>query len=395
MKKILVLLIVLLIVIPLRVKAEEKEIALHLFYQSTCPHCHELIDYLDDYLADKPNLTLYKYEVSSSETNFNIFLQAQKLTKMNISSVPFLVIGNEAIIGYSKYSTTDNIKELIKYYQKNNYKDVIGEALGTSPKTDIEIIKGGYQKTYNLPLIGRVNPQHASLIAVAAVIGFVDGFNPCAMWILIFLITMLFNMKDRKKMWLLGITFLFTSAVIYGLLMLSWLGVAALVGNIRIIKIIIGSFAIAFGSWNVLRFFKTKDVGCEVVNTSKRKKIINQVNNIIAAKKLWIAVLGIIFLAISVNIIEVTCSLGLPVMFIEILNLNSLSGFRYGLYILIYLLFFLLDDLLVFFIAMKTLKITAISNKYAKYSHLIGGIIMFLIGILMIFRYEWLTFTFK
>ena len=106
------------------------------------------------------------------------------------------------------------------------------------------------------------------------------------------------------------------------------------------------------------------------------------------------AVLGIMLLAASVNLIELLCSLGLPVMYTEILGLNSLSHLEYGLYMLVYILFFLIDDLIIFFIAMKTLKLKGISNKYMKYSHLVGGLIMLVIGILMLIKPSLLLFNF-
>ena len=99
-------------------------------------------------------------------------------------------------------------------------------------------------------------------------------------------------------------------------------------------------------------------------------------------------------LAFLVNLIELLCSLGLPVIFTEVLSLNNLSTTEYILYMLLYILFFLIDDIVIFVIAMKTLEIKAISNKYTKYSHLIGGIIMLILGILMILKPEWLMFNF-
>lgn len=394
MKRLIYFIIICLLIIPMNIKAQNKDVAIHLFYKSDCPHCHELIKYLDTYLADKDYITLYKYELNSSADNVNLFYKAQKSIGDEVNSVPYLVVGNESLVGYSKYSTGDNINELVTYYQNNPYKDVLGEAFGTVKKTDIEIIKGGYQKSYKIPFLGKINPKSASLFLTAMVIGLVDGFNPCAMWILIFLITMLFNMKDRKKMWFLGVTFLLTSAIVYALFMISWLGVASAVSGIGIIKIIIGAFAVLFGTYNIYKFITTKDVGCEVVDNSSRKKIISRIQKITNQKTFILAVLGVMLLAASVNLIEVTCSLGLPIIFTEILKINHLSGLKYATYIFIYILFFLLDDLIIFIIAMKTLKIKAISNKYAKYSHLIGGIIMLLIGLLMIFKYEWLTFAF-
>ena len=100
-------------------------------------------------------------------------------------------------------------------------------------------------------------------------------------------------------------------------------------------------------------------------------------------------------LAVIVNLIELLCSLGLPVMFTEILSLNHLSSNIYFTYIGLYILFFMLDDIIIFTLSMITLKSKAISTKYNKYSHLIGGIIMLIIGLLIILKPDWLAFSFK
>ena len=122
--------------------------------------------------------------------------------------------------------------------------------------------------------------------------------------------------------------------------------------------------------------------------------MFTKIKKITSEKKFILAIFGIIALAISVNLVELACSAGLPLIFTQILALNDLSTFEYVIYMLIYILFFLIDDIVVFVIAMLTLNIKGISSKYGKYSHLIGGIIMILIGILMIFKPEWLMFNF-
>jgi hypothetical protein len=107
-----------------------------------------------------------------------------------------------------------------------------------------------------------------------------------------------------------------------------------------------------------------------------------------------LALVGVIVLAVSVNVMELACSAGLPVMFIEILSMNNLSGVEEAIYIFLYMLFFLIDDLIIFFIAMSTMQVTGFSTKYGKISKLIGGILLLLIGILLILKPEWLMFNF-
>ena len=197
-------------------------------------------------------------------------------------------------------------------------------------------------------------------------------------------------------MWILGLVFLITSGLVYLLFMVSWLNLAVFVSSVNAIRIMIAAFATIFGIYNIYNFLKTKnsDIGCTVTNDKSRKKIMDKIKVILAQKYFIFSLVGIIFLAVSVNVLELLCSLGLPVIFTQVLALNNLSVLEYSIYILIYILFFMLDDIVIFFIAMKTLQIKGISNKYTKYSHLIGGIIMIIIGLLMLFKPELLMFNF-
>ena len=245
-------------------------------------------------------------------------------------------------------------------------------------------------------LFGVVSLKDVSLPIFTIILGAVDGFNPCAMWILIFLITMMFSMHDRFKMWILGLTFIFTSGFVYLCFMLSWLSLASFLSSVVLIRFLIACFAVSFGMVNIYRYFKSlnSDVGCDVTDKKKRVKIMERIKKIVNEKSFLLSILGIMLLAFSVNLIELLCSLGIPVMFTNVLAMNELSTLEYVIYIGLYLIFFLIDDILIFVIAMKTLKIKAISNKYTKYSHLIGGIIMLLLGILMVIKPEWLMFNF-
>ena len=214
------------------------------------------------------------------------------------------------------------------------------------------------------------------------------------MWVLLFLITVLIGMNDRKKMWILGSTFLITSAVVYLLFMVAWLNITLKMRDIAILRMIIAFIALIAGAINLNSYFKANESGCTVVESNKRKKIINYIKKFTSEKYFFLALIGIMGLAFIVNLIELACSAGLPLLFTQILAINDLSKFMYALNIGIYIFFFLIDDLIIFIIAMITFKVTGISTKYTKYSHLIGGIIMLLISILMIFKPEWLMFNF-
>ena len=252
------------------------------------------------------------------------------------------------------------------------------------------------EDVFNAPVFGEFNARSISLPLLAMVVGAVDGFNPCALWILIFLITMLFNMPDKRKRWLLGLAFILTSGVVYFFLMVAWLNVAVFLTQIRLIRLAISIFAIVFGMHGIYKYIQSLNdpVGCDVTTNKQRTKIAEKLKKIIGQKSFALSLLGIILLSASINLLEALCSVGLPLMFTQVLAINELSTFHHFFYIGLYIFFFMLNELVIFTIAMKTMSIKAISNRYTKYAHLIGGVIMVLLGLLMALRPEWLMFGF-
>ena len=233
-----------------------------------------------------------------------------------------------------------------------------------------------------------------SISLVAVVLGFIDGFNPCAMWILLLLINMCIMAKDKKKMKIIGLTFVLVSGLIYFLSMLG-IGIILDLTTVIYIRTIIACLAIILGIYNLYVYIKTrKDTGCHVVDKDKRKTIITKINKILENNSLVLMILGTGLLAVSVNLIELACSLGFPTIFLEILSLNNIHGLSKILYLLIYILFYIIDDLVVLILSIKVFEAKGISTKYNKYVNLIGGILMLLMGVLLIFKPEWVMLNF-
>jgi len=242
-----------------------------------------------------------------------------------------------------------------------------------------------------LPLIGEIDPTNFSLPLLTIVIAAIDGFNPCAMWALLFLITMLIGMKDRKRMWILGSAFIVVSAVVYFLFMAAWLNLILFLGFIVWVRILIGLVALLGGGYNLKKFFENKNT-CEVTNDEKRLKLLDKLKTITQLNSFWLALGGIILLAAIVNLIELVCSAGLPAVYTQVLALSNLATWQHYFYLLLYVFVFMLDDLFIFFIAMITLQTVGITTRYTHAAQLIGGVIMLIIGILLIFKPEYLMF---
>ena len=368
-----------------------KEITINLFYSKTCPHCAAEKEFLNEYIKENSNVKIKLFEVTENEYNSTL-LDNVKTSLGSINNyVPYTVIGEIGLTGYS-----DNIKSQIKHfvdkYQTEDYYDLVkaveekGEAINIEEEPEKKENKES--DTIELPLFGKVEKSKISLPLVSIVIGFIDGFNPCAMWILIFLISMLLSVKDKKRRIGLGLIFLISSGLVYLLFMVAWLKVMTSTVQISFVQKIIGLVAIIGAIWNLKGYFdiKNKEIGCSVTNEEDKKKTMIKIKNAVSQNSFILAAIGLVGLAFSVNLVEFACSAGWPVVFTELLALHNLSKISYLIYILIYILFYMIDDIIIFIIAMVTLEVTGISNKYNKYSHLIGGVLMLIIGILMILK---------
>ena len=233
--KLFKILFIITLFFPIVIFGKAKELNIYLFYGDKCPHCAELEKFLEQYLDDNKNVILNKYEVWSNKENQEKYKEVQKILNDYSNGVPYLIIGNNVITGYDSEITPERIKNTITYYSNFDYKDKVGIYLGTTTEEEENLKEDG--KKYedaevNIPILGKKKSKEVPILLSTILIGLVDGFNPCAMWILIFLISMLLGMKNVKRKWALGITFLLSSALVYFLFLISWLNLAVFLNNI-------------------------------------------------------------------------------------------------------------------------------------------------------------------
>lgn len=389
--KILLIFFLLFLFSPLKVNSQEP-VTLHLFYSNTCRHCENEIKFLNKLVKKHSNLIVKKYEITTSDENDKLLDKVKLAFDDDTPYIPYTVIGSYKFIGYNK-DVGNKIEKVVKHLSEVNYQDIVSEIIEGKFTGNVDELKLDETK-FKIPVLGEIDPTNISLPLVTIAIAVVDGFNPCAMWVLIFLLSILIGMKNKKKMIALGLTFLITSAIIYLLFMVAWLKIIVTTSTILWIRTVIALAALTGGLFSLKSYFKQRkqEDGCDVVNLKQKQSIISKITKFTMEKSFVLSMIGIITLAISVNVIELACSAGLPLVYTQILALNNLSTTQYMLYMLLYILFFLIDDIIVFLIAIKTFEVTGISTKYTKYSHLIGGIIMLLIGLLLLINPQLLSF---
>ena len=387
-------------ILPVNAKENDK-ITLYLFYGDGCPHCAEEKLFLDEIKGSYDNFEIVMYEVWKDKDNQDFLNKVKSELGIERSGVPVTIIGDTYMVGWSE-ALEGRVTRAIRFYKNNEYTDVVEQIKNGTYVKPVEE-ESGFEKeeeksdedaTIDVPLIGKVNLKNVSLTTAGVVLGLIDGFNPCAMWVLLFLISMLLGMKDKKRMRIIGLTFLGSSALVYMLIMLSWLNIVVSIATSIWVRNAIAVVAIIGGIINLVNYFKHQDSGCSVVDEKKRKSVFSRIKKFTQEKSLILALIGAVALAFSVNIIDLACSAGLPLVYTQLLAINNITGFGAFFYVLLYIIFFLLDDLVIFFIAMKTMEVTGFSTKYNKYSHLVGGLLMVAIGLLLILKPEWLMFQF-
>lgn len=365
-----------------------------IFYNTTCPHCHVAKKFINKELI--PNYKTVNFKKYKLESDFfaslisSIFGKEHKTDnvekfleykeKLNIPNmgVPTVVInGEEYVQGFGSYSTTGiEYKRLLDkaLNKKTTEKGIENE---TNAK-DKEI-----PNKINVPLFGEVDLVNKSLPLLTVILGLVDGFNPCAMWVLIFMISIIAGLKDKRKIWFIVGSFVFASGVLYYLFMTIWFNTFKMIGYVYYIQMAVGFGALYIGLLS-LRDYITGKIECEVGDLQARQRTKNKIKETIMKPMTITTLLAVIGLAFTVNAIEFACSIGIPIIYNNVLALENLSAFVSHMYILMYVFFFMLDDLIIFGLAAFAVN-KFIGDKYLKYSKLIGGFVLTVLGFLIIF----------
>ena len=348
---------------------------IYFFYSAICPHCAEEEEFLKELEKKYPEIEIKKYEVFYQTENQNIlrdFYEKYKVPEKEQGFVPVTFTPTKYFVGFNEQ---------------------IGAEIESCIKECLRGEKSAPQKI-KIPLYGSVDISKMSLPLLTVVLGTLDGFNPCAMWVLIILISLLLSLKSRKKIALVGGTFIFAEGFLYFLFMTAWLNIFLAMRYVTLTRILIGIFGISFGIWRIREFLTWRPGVCKVVDHSKsQEKIMDKMKNILKPSTVPATILGVVSLAFGVNLIEFFCSAGFPVMYTRILTLQNVSGIQYYLYLLFYNILYMLDDILVFGFAFFTLGRFGFSDKYNRYSTLIAGILIFILGILLIFKPGLLMFA--
>lgn len=385
------------LLVPLPATAQDPAataVPVSVFWKPGCPYCVRAKTYLAALAASDDSLRIEYLDISGSVEARLSFVRASDFFGYDPPGVPLIVIGGQSILGYDSDETTG--KEILAAVRDCRRGPcpalaalLAGNATGAEP--------AGAPKpppaTVSVPLVGEVDLSTYSLPALTIVLAAIDGFNPCAMWILVFLIGLLVGMQDRLRMWILGGAFLLTSGLVYFGFLAAWLNLFLMLGAIVWVRLAVGAVALASGAYYLRDFVKNTAAECAVTSPQQRLRIIHALKASVGEKRFLLALAGIMVLAAAVNLVEFFCSAGIPAVFTQVLAVNDLPAWQHYALIGLYVVVFMLDDAAIFVLAMFTLAATGMTTRYLRFSHLAGGIVMTAIGVLLLFAPDWLAFA--
>lgn len=371
-------------------------VRIEVFERQDCGHCQDEKVFLNQLSKDRGDLIVIYHDIAEKEHKQH-FLELAELEGIP-KVTPITIIDSVLMQGFSTPETTGKrIEALInnaKGKPQLTFEEFIAaggsrevDSSGSGCDIDGETVQCGVQAlnyVFDVPFFGPVDMAKYSLHTLSLVLGFVDGFNPCAMWVLVMFLTILSEAGSRRRMFEMAGLFIFAEAVMYYLILNVWMTTWDFVGMDRIITPIVGFVAVGAGSYFLYLFYK-KDTSCKVGSFESKRRTQEKIKAYATAPMTIAVALGILALAFSVNIIEFACSIGIPQTFTKILDLSNLNWAGKQFYNALYILMYMIDDLIIFGFALYAFdKIGLTTHKYTRFSHFVGGFIMVILGLILL-----------
>lgn len=399
------------------------------YVRQGCPRCAAAKEYLKAYPAQYPGLILAFRDIAAepaANQSLQTLLSARRITA---ASVPVISVCDEVIVGFTDAKTTGariegilrpwtmpchkpqqkapaptktmritvpptrQLVRLVKLTQERSSTQGDLEAEPSDPFLPLpgETPSPGLASEtapsdeIDLPVFGRLRVSSLGLPLFTVTIGLVDGFNPCAMWVLVFLLSVLVNLHSRWKILAVAGTFVAASGIMYFAFMAAWINVFQLIGLTRFVQIALGLVAIGIGCIHVKDFFAFKKGITLSIPESAKPRIYEHVRRIVNAENLAGAILGATVLAVLVNFVELLCTAGLPALYTQILAAHQLPRWADYAYLLLYNVAYMFDDMLMVAAVVVTLGRHKLQENEGRWLKLVSGIAVIILGLAMLF----------
>jgi thiol-disulfide isomerase/thioredoxin len=337
-------------------------IELHFFWSKGCPHCQDARPVVEQLALEYEWLRLDSRMLDESPQNVALYVTMAEAMGEKAQSVPAFFFCDVMLVGFGSAETTgEELRRLLQQCRA-----------GQRPSSRVT--------TTELPFIGDPLTSGLSLLPLTLVIAGLDAFNPCAFFVLLFLLSLLVNARSRRRMLLVGGVFVFFSGAIYFLFMAAWLNLFILTGSMPYMTLAAALLALLIALLNIKDFFWFKQGPSLSIPQQAKPGLFQRMRGLIGVEHLPSLFLGTVILAIAANSYELLCTAGFPMVYTRILTLNELSNLDYYLYLLLYNLVYVLPLLLIVIIFVYTMGRFKLSERQGRVLKLLSGLMMLGLG---------------
>ena len=385
--------------------SQSKKVKIEYFGRKDCKNCANLEKFLKELSTKRDDFEYVEHKIDESKEEKAFFDETTSKLKL-VKGTPIIYIDGHIIQGFNTADTTgkeienlinsgktkDKILTLKEYVESGQAGNVSSNGAVCTGDTVCEVpglTKGAEnQVLVNIPIINKtVDLTNYSLFTMSLILGTIDGFNPCAMWVLVLFLTALIAVGNKVKMFRVAGLFIFAEAAMYFFILNAWIYAWDFVGLDKWVTPLVGIIGIAGGIFFIRNYLKKGDtLECEVTDFEQRAKISKKIKDIANKPFTLLTALAIIGLALSVNVIEFACSVGIPQTYTKILQINEVPFWIRQFYTFIYIIGYMIDDIIVFGFALMSVNKLQLTTKYSKWVNLFGGILMIILGFIMLIK---------
>jgi thiol-disulfide isomerase/thioredoxin len=355
--------------------AGDDEVELVLFWGDGCPHCAAEKEWLEDVQDEYPGLIITPYEVWYDEANRQKFVEAGERLGFEPSGVPTTIIGDRVWVGFSD-QTAEEIETTIEVLGAG------GAATGATTAGESSSAR------IDVPLVGEVGLADKSLVVSTLIIGFVDGVNPCSLWVISVLLAIVVRTGSRGRVVAVGSTFLVVTAGMYAVYMAGIYSAMTVMAHLGVIQAVVAGVALLFGAVSVKDYFAFKKGLSFTIKDSAKPGIYKRMRAASGHQNIFAALGATVVLAIGVSLLETPCTAGFPVLWTGMLADAGVGGAEAAGLFGLYMTPFLLDELVVFALAILTMRATKMQEKHGQLLKLVAGTTMLALGVVMLVRPE-------
>lgn len=353
-------------------------IHLYFFWSEHCPHCQEARPFIEALPDQYSWLKIHAFNLSGNEDNSILYQQMAAELGEEAISVPAFLFCGAMITGYGGPANTGA-------FLTENLERCYQSVLQSEEASTAENVEISNPTSLKIPLLGEFDPQSLSLPVLTVVLAGMDSFNPCAFFVLLFLLSLLVHARSRARMLAIGVTFVLLSGLIYFMFMATWLNIFMFIGQMQWITLATGLLALVVALINIKDYFWFRKGVSLSISDQAKPHLFQRMRGLVNADSLPNMMIGTVVLAVMANLYELLCTAGFPMVFTRILTLHELAPTNYYAYLAFYNLIYIIPLMIIVIIFAVTLGARKLSETQGRNLKLLSGLMMLGLGLILLF----------